>query len=86
MDILAEGATTATVVEENVSIEVELGDVFSTGSLVTEIETAEVQLPESIGFENTVRNAGGAPALMVLEAADPVPPGTPAGTVILRKE
>jgi hypothetical protein len=42
-------------------------------------------LPNSISFEDTVKNEGNAPGLMVLEAADPVPPGTPAGTVILRK-
>jgi len=65
-------------------VEVDIGSVHSEGT-VTDIEVAEVQLPSKIAFEDTVRNAGNAPALMVLTAAAPVPPGTPAGTVILRK-
>lgn len=67
-----------------ISVEVDLGTYHGSGAL-TEIEVVEVQLPTKIAFEDTVRNAGNAPALMVLEASSPVPPGTPAGTVILRK-
>ena len=65
-------------------VEIDLGAVASTGT-ITDVEVVEVQLPTKIAFENTVKNAGNAPALMVLEAAAQVPPGTPAGTVILRK-
>jgi hypothetical protein len=87
VDVLAEAATTATVVEDStLSIEIDLGDVLTMGTAVTEVEVAEVQLPESIGIENMVRNAGSVPGIMKLGATDPVPPGTPAGTVILREE
>lgn len=66
-----------------VGLDIDLGGFTSTGT-ITDVEVAEVQLPESIGFENTVKNEGGVPGLLKLGAVDPVPPGTPAGTVILR--
>lgn len=65
-------------------IEIALDDTTGAGT-VSEIEVAEVNLPPTVALDGMVKNAGNAPALMVLEAADPVPPGTPAGTVILRK-
>ncbi len=66
-----------------VGLEIDFGGVVSTGT-ITEIEVAEVQLPDSIAFEDTVKNEGGVPGIMKLGPSDPVPPGTPAGTVILR--
>jgi hypothetical protein len=71
------------------SLEVEIaidGDIAGSGS-VTEIELApDVSMPSSVSLDGMVVNVGNAPGLLVLEASDPVPPGTPVGTVILRKE
>lgn len=69
------------------SLEIEIaldGDIVGSG-VVDEIEIAEVTLPGAISLTGMVKNAGNAPALMVLGASDPIPPGTPAGTVILRQ-
>jgi len=68
-----------------VGVDVDLGTVHSEGT-ITEIEFLEVQLPTKLAYEDTVKNAGNAPALMVLDSSTPVPPGTPAGTVVLRKQ
>jgi hypothetical protein len=86
VEVLANEEAVATVVVGSaLDVEVDISNANANTTLVTEVEVAEVQLPNSISFEDTVKNEGNAPGLMVLEAADPVPPGTPAGTVILRK-
>lgn len=55
-------------------------------STIADVVLIEVDLsPGYVAGQDIVRNAGNAPGLMVLEVLDPVPPGTPAGTVILRK-
>lgn len=69
---------------DGIGLEIDLTPVGVTGE-VTDIEMIDVVIPEKFQFEDTVKNEGGAAGLMVLEAAEPVPPGTPVGTVILRK-
>jgi hypothetical protein len=68
-----------------VGLEIDLGTFHSSGT-ITDIEVIEVTLPTKLAYEDAVKNAGGAPALMVLDSSTPVPPGTPTGTVVLRKQ
>lgn len=76
---------TATVdLDGSMGVEVDLGSPTTTGS-ITDVEFVEVTIPDKIQFEDTVKNEGNVAGLMLLEAAEPVPPGTPVGTVILRK-
>lgn len=81
-----ETAVATTVASSSLELEINIDSAVVVGS-IPEPEVVEVSLtnPPILPDPNAVKNAGNAPALMVLNAADPVPPGTPAGTVILRK-
>jgi len=80
-----ETATTSTVVTSNTDVEVELASVSISGT-VADAESVEVTIGGPVVRDGTtVMNAGNAPALMVLNVGDPIPAGTPVGTVILRK-
>ena len=86
VDIVLDGDVVAGTLASGVNdLEIELGTTTSTGT-VTEIESVEVSLPGPVSLDGMVRNVGGAEGLLVLDAGAPVPPGTPAGTIILRKE
>lgn len=84
--VTGEAATVIAVPASSLEVEVHIESVATVGSIPV-IETVEVIMPgpARIPDGNYVLNQGNAPGLMVLEALDPVPPGTPAGTVILRK-
>lgn len=83
--ILFDEDITVTEIEaDGLGLEIDFTPTAGTGD-ITDIEMVEVIIPEKFQFEGTVKNEGNVAGLMLLEAAAPVPPGTPVGTVILRK-
>lgn len=79
-----EEITVTEIPADGLGLEIDFSPTAGSGEML-QIEMVEVTLPDKIQFEDTVKNFGNAAGLMVLEATDPVPPGTPVGTVILRK-
>jgi hypothetical protein len=84
--VTGEVATAVSVPASGLELEVQLDNVAKTGA-VEDVTVVEVTLlgPVQVPDGSVVYNEGNAPGLMVLDIAEPVPPGTPAGTVILRK-
>lgn len=84
--VTGETATATTVPASGLELEVHLDNVAVTGTIPV-IENVEVTILGTVQVPGgpVVYNEGNAPGLMVLEALDPVPGGTPVGTIILRK-
>jgi len=86
IEVVGNETATATLAENsNLDLEITIGST----SMVASIPSPEAEVhitPEPYfgGDPTAVKNRGNAPGLMVLDMASPVPPGTPAGTVILR--
>lgn len=88
-DVEVTGNETASITLEStgtLDVEVELQNVLYTGS-VLEVDVIEVSYPGPVivADPTAVRNRGNVPGIILLEAAEVVPGGTPAGTVVLRK-
>lgn len=83
--VTGETATVTPVAASGLEVEVHLESVSVTGSIPVP-ETVEVTILGTVQVPDgpVVYNEGGVPGIMKLGLADPVPPGTPAGTVILR--
>lgn len=83
--VTGETATAVAVPASGLELEVTLENVSVVG-VIPVPETVEVVLLGTVQVPGgpVVYNEGGVPGIMKLGAADPVPPGTPAGTVILR--
>lgn len=81
-----ETAEAVLVVDSNLDLEVHLDSVAAVGS-VPAPETVEVTFPGPLMIHDAtaVKNEGNVPGIILLEAADPIPGGTPVGTVVLRK-
>jgi hypothetical protein len=80
-----EVATSTSVPAAGLELEVVLDNVAKTGA-VEDVTVVEVSLLGTVQVPDgpVVYNEGGVPGIMKLGTLDPVPPGTPAGTVILR--
>jgi hypothetical protein len=80
-------ASATTLVTSTLDLEIELQGVSLTGTVTGVPEVVEVTFPGPVFAENSgsVQNRGGATGLMVLGTGDPVPGGTPVGTIILRQ-
>lgn len=86
VEVIAGDEATVTLSTTSTSdVEVALDTVAVTGT-IPDIGTVEITFPGPVmvGFDS-VQNVGGANGLLVLNSGDPVPDGTPTGTVILRK-
>lgn len=84
--ITGETATATSVPSSGLELEVHLENVSTVGAIPVP-ETVEVTIIGTVQVPDgpVVYNEGNAPGLMVLDTGAPIPPGTPAGTVILRK-
>jgi len=80
-----EVATAISVPASGLELEVQLENVAVTGA-IEDVTVVEVTILGTVQVPGgpVVYNEGNAPGLMVLGPADPIPPGTPTGTVILR--
>lgn len=67
-------------------LELEIGNYNVSDTLVTEVEVVEVTIPERLDLTDQVNNEGDVPGFILLDAAEAVPPGTPVGTIVLRRE
>jgi hypothetical protein len=67
-------------------LELEIGNYDVSDTLVTEVEVVEVTLPDRLDLTDQVNNEGDVPGFILLDAAEPVPGGTPVGTIVLRRE
>jgi hypothetical protein len=85
--VTGEMATALSVPAAGLELEVQLESVSTVGQ-IPEPETIEVTILGTVQVPDgpVVYNEGGVPGIMKLGPLDPVPPGTPAGTVILRTE
>lgn len=83
--VTGEAATVTSVPASSLEVEVHIESVATVGTIPV-LETVEVIMPgpARIPDGSYVLNEGNAPGLMVLGPADPIPGGTPAGTIILR--
>lgn len=83
--VTGESAVAILVPASSLELEVHLDSKTLVGA-VEDLVNIEVTLPGVLTVPNgsVVYNVGNAPGLLVLSGAAPVPPGTPAGTVILR--
>lgn len=81
-----ESATATVSATSSTELEVDLDSVAANGT-IPDVASVEIIIPGIVLLPDgtAVKNVGNAPGLLVLEAADPVPAGTPVGTVILRK-
>jgi hypothetical protein len=83
LDELGGVASTSLIPDPNGLVNVE---VHEAGASATGFDPPAVVIEvDGTSDPNAVKNIGGAPGLLVLEAADPVPSGIPVGTVILRR-
>lgn len=78
-------ASATLVTTSTLELEVHLDNAVATGA-VPATETVEVTLPGPllVPDPSAVKNAGNVPALILLGPSDPIPAGTPSGTVVLR--
>lgn len=83
--VTGESAIATAVPASSLEVEVHLENTATVGS-ISDISSIEVTLPGVLTVPNgsVVYNVGNAYGLLVLATGAPVPPGTPAGTVILR--
>lgn len=86
IEVIGNETAAATVsATSSLDLEIELNTTTATGAAVsTEMVEVSIPGPVIVGV-GAVQNVGNTPGILTLESGAPVPPGTPAGTVILRK-
>jgi hypothetical protein len=86
IEVIGNEVASATVsTTSSLDLTIELSTASTTGAAVS-TEVVEVTFPgPTVIGPGMIENRGNTPGIMTLDAGAPVPAGTPAGTVILRK-